>query len=182
MPVASARIRRWLRPLRPGWKASDSIIAPTVRAGSAQVPVAVTADRGPALVGGGEAEHDLHGGRLPGSVRPEETGDAAGWDREAEIIDHGVIAVALGDVVDLHGVRLSGGMCRDAGSGFWGCGDCCHRCCLTELESRLVSGRWSRERRWFRRVGCGVDVHLGDGGEPRALDEPDYSDEPGEHR
>ena len=34
MPAPSARIRRWLRPLRPGWNALGSRTTPTVRVGS----------------------------------------------------------------------------------------------------------------------------------------------------
>ena len=34
MRAAAARVRRWLRPLRPGWKAVASSAAPIVRSGS----------------------------------------------------------------------------------------------------------------------------------------------------
>ena len=62
----------------------------------------------PPRFGGGEVEHDLHGRRLPGTVRPEEAGHATWWHRETQVVDDGVVAIALGDVFDLQRVGPDG--------------------------------------------------------------------------
>ena len=59
---------------------------------------AVVADL--AVVGVGEPDHHPHRGRLAGSVRADEAGDAAGGDVECQVVDGGAVAVVLGDFVD----------------------------------------------------------------------------------
>ena len=49
-------------------------------------------------VGWGEADHDAHGGGLAGAVGSEEAGDPSGLGGEADVVDGGEVAVALGDV------------------------------------------------------------------------------------
>ena len=59
---------------------------------------AVVADL--AVVGAGEPDHHPHRGRLAGSVRADEAGDAAGGHGEGQVVDRGALAVVLGDSVD----------------------------------------------------------------------------------
>ena len=59
-----------------------------------QVAVAGSADGGVPTVGRRQVQQDLHGGRLPGAVGPQEPGDAPGSDGEAQIVDDDVMTVA----------------------------------------------------------------------------------------
>ena len=65
-----------------------------------QVPIGTGSDRGSATVGGGESEHHLHGGGLARTVRAEEAGHPTWLHGEAEVVDDGRVAVALGEVLD----------------------------------------------------------------------------------
>jgi hypothetical protein len=67
-------------------------------------PSSAAGDLDRAVVGGVQAQDQAHGGGLAGPVRPEEAGDDAGADVEAQLIDRRYRAVALGQGVGLdHG-------------------------------------------------------------------------------
>src|SRR5690606_7227969 len=50
-----------------------------------------------APVGAGEPDHHAPRGRLAGSVRADEAGDAAGGHGEGQVVDGGPLAVVLGE-------------------------------------------------------------------------------------
>ena len=95
MSLVLARQRRWLRALRPGWKALASSSAPTSRSGQREVPVGDAVHGGRSRVRHVEAEDHAHGGGLAGAVGAEEAGHEAGSDGEAEAVDGEGLAVAL---------------------------------------------------------------------------------------
>jgi hypothetical protein len=64
-----------------------------------------------ATIGGGEVEHHLHGRGLSRTVGAEKPGDPTRLDSEAEVIDDGVVAVPLREVVNDEGVVLDGSGC-----------------------------------------------------------------------
>ena len=101
MPAAAARTRRWLRPLRPGWKAVASSAAPIVRSGSLISAGGRPSTRASPRARPHQAEQGPHRRRLAGPVGAEEAGDPAGLDREGEVVDGDGLAVALGQVADL---------------------------------------------------------------------------------
>src|SRR5436305_2878008 len=69
-----------------------------------QVTVDAAGDLDRAVVGRVQAQDQSHGGGLAGPVRPEEAGDDAGADVEAQLIDRRYRTVALGQGVSLdHG-------------------------------------------------------------------------------
>ena len=69
-----------------------------------QVVVGAAGDLDRAVVGRVQAQDQAHGGGFAGPVRPEEAGDDAGADVEAQLIDRRYRAVALGQGVSLdHG-------------------------------------------------------------------------------
>src|ERR1700758_2242698 len=69
-----------------------------------QVVVCAAGDLDRAVVGRVQAQDEAHGGGLAGPVRPEEAGDDAGADVEAQLIDRCYRAVALSQGVSLdHG-------------------------------------------------------------------------------
>ena len=100
IPAAVAMIAsaRW----RCGRGGSSRCPAPPRRCGRVrQVAVADAVDgRGPA-VRGGQAQQYPQGGGLAGAVGPEEAGDPARPDLEAEVADGGDGTVPLGEVVDV---------------------------------------------------------------------------------
>lgn len=67
------------------------------QSGVRQVDEAVTQDVCGAVGGRGETDDDAHRGGLPGAVRAQESGDAPGAGGESDIVDGGVLVVALGD-------------------------------------------------------------------------------------
>ena len=101
MPAAAASTRRWLRPLRPGWKAVASSAAPTVRSGSVIATGGPPSTRASPCARPQQAEQDPHRRRLAGAVGPEEAGHPPGLDREGEVVDGDGLAVALGQIADL---------------------------------------------------------------------------------
>ena len=74
-----------------------------------EVAIAAAADGGGSVVGRSEVEQDLHGGGLAGSVGSEEPGDPTRLDREGEVVDHGAVAVALGEPFDDEWIRARRG-------------------------------------------------------------------------
>ena len=69
-----------------------------------QVTVGAAGDLDRAVVGRVQAQDQAHGGGLAGPVRPEEAGDDARADVEAQLVDRRYLAVALGQAVGLdHG-------------------------------------------------------------------------------
>src|SRR4029077_2657573 len=63
-----------------------------------------------ARVGRAEPADRFDGGGLAGAVRPEDGEDLAGLDRERDVVDDSLVAVALGEVGDfddVHGPSLS---------------------------------------------------------------------------
>src|SRR4051794_5490995 len=70
-----------------------------------QLAVPGAAYRGVPGVGRGQVEQDLHRRGLPGAVGAQEPGDAARGNGEREVVDHHLVAVTLGDTVDLKGIH-----------------------------------------------------------------------------
>ena len=66
-----------------------------------EVDVALAVDRRGAAGGVDQAEQHPQGGGLAGAVRPEEAGDPAGLDVEAQVVDGDEAAEALGEPSDL---------------------------------------------------------------------------------
>jgi hypothetical protein len=88
-----------------------------------QVVITAAFDRDRAVVRRVQAQDQAHGGGLAGPVRPEEAGDDAGTDLEAQLIDRRYLAVALGQAVGLdHGSPPSRGcwLLQPAGPGLAG--------------------------------------------------------------
>jgi len=69
--------------------------------------VGEAADRRAAAGRADQTQQHPQGGGLSGAVRPEEAGDPAGLDREAEVVDGGQAAEVLGQVAHLDTRRLS---------------------------------------------------------------------------
>ena len=73
-----------------------------------------------AAIGLQQADEDAHGGRLAGTVRPEESADLPRVHREIDVLQRHVVAEALGDAAEVDGrfhvhmMRL-----RKAPSGGW---------------------------------------------------------------
>ena len=145
---ASARTRRWSRPLRPGWKFVASSAAPTVPIGSWQVDVATTVDgRGAAGLVDQPQEHPERGG-LARAVGAEEAGDAAGLDVEVQVVDGDEAAEALGQPPD-----LDARPCRSRG-GHAGTRGLMPR----SLQPHATSGstpRWNARSAWHDPWGTG---------------------------
>ncbi len=78
--------------------------------GVVQVAVPGSRDGGVTGVRCGQVQQDLHGGGFPGSVGSEEAGDPSGADREAEVVDHHLMAISFGDVLDLERVHGRGSL------------------------------------------------------------------------
>ena len=87
-----------------------------------QIAVAAAGDLDRAVVGRVQAQDQAHGGGFAGPVRPQEAGDDAGADVEAQMIDRRYLAVALGQAVGLdHGSPpLRGCAFQPAGLGLAG--------------------------------------------------------------
>ena len=95
----AAMARRWLRAVWPGCMQRASSTEPTSAGRVTEVGVADAVVADLAVVGVGEPDHHPHRGRLAGSVRADEAGDAAGGDVEGQVVDGGAVAVVLGDSV-----------------------------------------------------------------------------------
>jgi hypothetical protein len=96
------RDRPQVRPAGPAGVQSGRV---EQRADLAQRPdqpgVAAAADQGPAGGRRGEPENDPHGGGLARAVRAEEAGHPPRADGEAQVVDGGDLAEALGDPLHL---------------------------------------------------------------------------------
>ena len=83
-----------------GWttdqKASEAVLDAYVEAGVWEVGEPDAVDGGRAGRRGGQTHHDAHRGGLAGSVRTEETGDAAGQGGEGDVVDGGEAGVRPG--------------------------------------------------------------------------------------
>src|SRR5262249_19119302 len=79
-----------------------------------QVAVAGAVDGRGSAGGGGQAEQHPQRGGFAGAVGPEEAGDPAGPDFEAQSVDGGDEAVPLGEVVNVNHVGCPFGPGRDA--------------------------------------------------------------------
>jgi hypothetical protein len=84
-----------LRAERPGCIARASSTTPTVRAGVTQVGVGRTAVGDVAGIRPGQPDHHPHRGRLAGTVRADEAGDASAGEFERQIVDDRAPAVRL---------------------------------------------------------------------------------------
>ena len=84
---AAASTRRWLRPLRPGWKLAVLEHGADLRARVRELLVGDAAEGRGAGVRADQAEQHAQRGRLAGAVRAEEAGHAAGLDLEGEVVD-----------------------------------------------------------------------------------------------
>ena len=87
IPAAVASVRRWLRPLRPGWSIPPSSTAPTVRAGSSSVANGCPCTVRRAGRRAHEPEQHPQRGRLAGAVGAQEADDAPLVHREREVVD-----------------------------------------------------------------------------------------------
>ena len=84
---ASARTRRWSRPLRPGVEVRRLEGGPHGPERVGEVDVALPVDRRGAARRVDEPEQHPQGGRLARAVGPEEAGDPARLDVEAQVVD-----------------------------------------------------------------------------------------------
>ena len=98
MRWVAAIVRRWDRALRPGWTALASSRAPTSCSGAPVPPVGLAVDRHRAGRRAVEAHDHAHRGRLADAVRAEYVGHRTGGDGEADGVDGGLVAVALGQL------------------------------------------------------------------------------------
>ena len=102
IPAAVAMTRRCSMALRPGWKQSLSSAAPTAAGRVGQVAVADAVDGGGPAVRGRQPEQHPQRGGLARAVGPQEAGDPAGPDLEAQAVNGGDSPVPLGEVVNAY--------------------------------------------------------------------------------